>query len=232
MAREIRISIDDDEVFERMKARKHELDLSWEEVLYRGLREESGEGHGPGPGPFQGTKPGPDPHYDERRSTEDPWDRWADDLEASIRRKVGESLRTSFGAAGIDVPEPPDAGLDREVEALSEAEDATLVFDFLGDDEQFQVPLRVNLATGADGLDIEVVAVREGKGVAGTNAFEPGARHTIAERLSTDGLATLRLEAGVEEYDVVPVLSWGRDDRGRPTVTDVEIRDVVFDAER
>jgi hypothetical protein len=74
--------------------------------------------------------------------------------------------------------------------------------------------LRVNLETGAEGLEIDVVAVREGKSVADTNAFEPDARQTIAERLARDGLATVRLDDGVESYDVVPALSWGRNERG------------------
>ena len=231
MAREIRISIDDDEVFERMKARKGDLDLSWEEVLYRGLRETAGESE-PGHGHADPAPPQREAGPERGRAGDDPWDRWAEDLEASIQQKVGESLRKSFGAVGVEVPEPPQRGLDREVEALSEAEDAVLAFDFLADEEAVQVPLRVNLETGAGGLDIEVVAVREGKSVAGMNAFEPGARQTIAERLAGGALASLRLAAGVEEYDVVPSLSWGRDEQGRTAVTDVAIQDVVFDGER
>ena len=115
MAREIRISIDDDEVFERMKARKRDLDLSWEEVLYRGLREGSADGGGAAGSAGEqqyGSHAPADAGPGHGRGHEDPWDRWAEDLEASIRRKVSESLRSSFGAAGIEVPEPPDTGLE------------------------------------------------------------------------------------------------------------------------
>lgn len=232
MTREIRITIDDDEVFERMKARKRELDLSWEEVLYRGLRETS---PGPAAGPAEsGTRTGPhvegaSPHREP--AGPDPWDRWADDLEASIQRKVASSLRSGFGAAGLDVPAPPGSHLDEEVAALSDAEDAVLAFGFLPDEARFEVPLRVNIETSADGLAVEVVAVREGKDVTDANAFERGTRRDVAERLAGGDAATLRLAEGAEEYRVSPVLSWGRDEQGRPTVTDVEITDVIFDAD-
>ena len=58
MAREVRITIDDDEVFERMKARKGALDLSWEEVLHRGLREIPGEHPGESGTPSEPQGPG------------------------------------------------------------------------------------------------------------------------------------------------------------------------------
>ena len=68
MAREIRVTIDDDEVFERMRARKRELDLSWEEVLHRGLR-------------------------DQGRESADLSDR----IERQVRQRVEESMKTAFG---------------------------------------------------------------------------------------------------------------------------------------
>jgi hypothetical protein len=59
MAREIRITIDDDEIFERMKRRKDELDLSWEEVLRRGLdRDESESGNPGSANPGSASEPG------------------------------------------------------------------------------------------------------------------------------------------------------------------------------
>ncbi|MFB6175615.1 MAG: hypothetical protein ABEI99_00440 [Halobaculum sp.] len=259
MAREIRVTIDDDEVFERLRARKRELDLSWEEVLHRGLR------GGPGDSP-----------------DEDIGDR----LERQITRRVEESLGRAFGLdesasrhsgggassdsggssggsrdptppgspspdspsppGGVDPagrgtpggpqggpaaggPRQPSGGLDAEVETLANAEDAVLRFPFLDDDPGNTVPLRVNLETSADGLDVEVVTIRSGKAVAERNAFDRGARRQIAEALATGETAILELDAGVEEYHVVPVLSWSDDD-GTPTVTEVSISEVSFDA--
>jgi hypothetical protein len=255
MAREIRVTIDDDEVFERLRARKRELDLSWEEVLHRGLRGDSG---------------GPDGDI-------------GDKLERQITQRVEESLGRAFGlddrnsrhrpsdsgpksgesrdstpqgSASSDSPSPSggvdsaghgtpgspqggapaggshgqqSGGLDAEVETLENAEDAVLRFPFLDDDSGNTVPLRVNLETSAAGLDVEVVTIRSGKAVAERNAFDRGARRQIAEALATGETATLELDAGVEEYHVVPVLSWSHDD-GTPTVTDVSISEVSFDA--
>jgi hypothetical protein len=87
----------------------------------------------------------------------------------------------------------------------------------------------VNLSTSADGLDIEVVTVRQGKGVAGMNVFDRSARKAIAEGLAAGSMPVLELEAGVEEYRVAPALSWSRNEDGRPVVTDVEVEDVIFD---
>lgn len=67
MAREIRITVDDDEVFERMRRRKDDLDLSWEEALRRGLSDPEGSdrgGTGAGVGASAGARPGPrDPEF-------------------------------------------------------------------------------------------------------------------------------------------------------------------------
>lgn len=255
MGREVRITIDDDEVFERMKHRKRELDLSWEEVLHRGLRGGTSEtGHaGPSPSPepnhastpdepAYGTSPGPGhqgPEHAEWRRRhrgrhdplgdeyEDQWDRFADGVEAQVQHKVYNALRNTFGAAGIDVPQPPEPphgpGLDHEMTDLSNAEDAVLSFDFLDDDPAYQVPLRVNLETSAAGLDVEVVAVRQGKNVQNMNHFDSEARLAVTTRLAQGEPAVLRFGDGAEGYEVEPVIRWERDDAGRPTVTHVDI---------
>ena len=274
MSREVRITIDDDEVFERMKHRKRELDLSWEDVLHRGLRPDTGDstgasgrrpgdagpqsefgwppssesGHGhpgsesyaPGPrghGPHGHGSHGPSdadwqhPHHVHREhheeGYEDHWDAFADSVEAQVQHKVYNALRDTFGAAGIEVPEPPAGpGLDREMRDLSNAEDAVLSFDFLDDDPAYQVPLRVNLETSNDGLDVDVVAVRQGKGVRDMNRFDSDARLRVTKRLAKGDPAVLRFDDGAEGYEVEPVIRWERDDSGRPTVTAVDIQAV------
>jgi hypothetical protein len=223
MGREIRVSIDDDEVFERMRARKRELDLSWEEVLHRGLWTESG--------------PGPDPTGP--RGGHGPDEDFGDRIERQVKRRVERSLRSAFGAedhgqGSTGAPSPssppsaPSSGYESEMESLANAEDAVLRFPFL-DDETHRVPLRVNLSTSAGGLDVEVVTVRQGKDVEGMNVFDRSARKAIAEGLATGSMPILELEAGVEEYRVAPALSWTRDGRGRPVVADVEVEEVLFD---
>lgn len=243
MAREIRITVDDDEVFERMKRRKQELDLAWEEVLHRGLRpepprHEHGRGHdqghdherGPGPAP----DPDPSPHHGrhghEHHGEHDRWDAFAESLESQIQNKVYDTLQSSFGAAGIDVPD--HSGLDEEMGELADAEDATLAFEFLDDRREYRVPLRVNLRTGRDGIDVDVVAVRQGKNVRDTNRFDGGARKQVNARLAAGDPAELRFADGAETYAVRPVLSWGRDESGDPTVTDVTIDEVLLDDDR
>ena len=235
MGREIRITIDDDEVFERMKARKRELDLSWKEVLHRGLRrhdpvepsehrrgvEPPEHRHGfetePHGQPYR--DPPPDPIRNPRG--------FADDLKRQIQGQVRESLHASL--------EPNDWGgsLETDVDTLESAEDAVLVFDFLGEDAHeraYQVPLRVTLEASASGLEVTVVTVREGKTVTDMNAFDPAIRRRIIERLATGDVATLRLGEGAEGYSVEPILSWSRNN-GVPTVTTVRIEEVHFDAE-
>lgn len=256
MSREVRITIDDDEVFERMKRRKRELDLSWEDVLHRGLRRDPGErgtngtGSGPQPtsdrepeGPAFGQSPGSGSygpgaaewgrHRSGRASSgddyEDQWDRFADSVEAQVQNKVYNALRSTFGAAGIDVPESPDHDLDREMQDLSTAEDAVLSFDFLEDDPAYKVPLRVNLETSVDGLDVEVVAVRQGKTVRDMNHFDSDARLQVTKRLATGEPAVLRFDDGTEGYEIEPVIRWERDDAGRPTVTAVDVEAVRLD---
>lgn len=217
MVREIRISIDDDEVFERMKRRKQALDLSWEEVLKRGLRRggdrvdvdlgglggisvAGGDDYGSGPG----RPPRPtDPDFGAR-------------LGEQIRQQVQRSLGETFGL--------------EEFDDVADAEDAVLAFDDLdADDPGTEIPLRVTLTTTADGLGVEVVAVRQGKGISHMNSFPRDARRRIAEGLARGETATLRLNGEDESYDVRPTLSWRTGDNGRPTVTDVTVEEVVFE---
>lgn len=230
MAREIRITVDDDEVFERMKRRKRDLDLSWEEVLYRGLDE---------------------------RPDEDVGDRLSRQIESHVADTIRSSLGIQGGTEGSrtpqhfeysgdfdprspqepeepeppESPEPPGGDLEDEMERLANAEDARLTFDALESESGYAVPLRVNLATSPEGLDVDVVAVRSGKSVAGMNRFDGDARSTVTRELATGGTARLELGDGAEVYDVRVALTWGRREDGTPTVTDVEVTDVVFDAE-
>ncbi|WP_435360733.1 hypothetical protein [Haloarchaeobius sp. DFWS5] len=286
MSREIRISIDDDEVFERMKRRKEELDLSWEETLRRGL----GEGPAGGPNahaPHMPPQPphrrpptpprppsfsppnrpphdarGPhdpeDPHDSHTREShghhadggstsrrgghdDRPWDDEFDPFDPDFQRRLQEHIQSSVqeGLAGVGSAmahvERMTSGLDDEIDRLSDAEDAVLAFDVLEgesddvDDASRQVPLRVNLTTSAEGLGVEVVAIRHGKGTEGMNRFGPSDRATVARHLAGSGTASLRLQNGAESYDVVPRLVWGRAPDGTPTVTDVTVTAVSFD---
>jgi len=227
MAREVRITIDDDEVFERMKARKRELDLSWEEVLHRGLRET--------PEPPEPPEPPDSPEFgarDRRGAGRAESGRGqggesigdiADQFRSQLREQVQESVRESMASSlGTDI--------DREVDELAAAEDAVLRFPFLDDDRSaYRVPLRVDLQTSRAGLAVDVVAVRQGKSVRDYNRFDRAARQTINERLARGDTARLAFADGAESYDVAPVLSWTRSDDGSPTVGDVEIDEVLFD---
>lgn len=218
MPREIRITIDDDEVFERMKARKQVLDLSWEDVLHRGLRGTDADEPG-GPGRHQWGRTArarPDPVTDPAG--------FAENLKRQIQGQVRESFQDSLA------PGPDPLGAD--VATLESAEDAVLVFDFLGemaDDRAFQVPLRVTLEAGGDGLAVDVVSIREGKTVTDMNAFDPAVRKQIIEGLAGGDFATLSLDGGAESYRVTPTLSWSRTD-GVPSVSAVDIEEVRFDA--
>lgn len=237
MSREIRITIDDDEVFERMRRRKDERDLSWEEALRRGLDD---------------TEP---------RGGSEPLDPFDDNFRERLRERVGREVRESvddrsnpdrqspksnfdpFDASSIAdfarqqataavqglAAEPArENTLDSELDRLADAEDATLVFPFL-EAEGATVPLRVTVETTGEGLAVEVVAVRSGKGTSGQNRFPDDARRRIAGALADGETATLELQNGAETYPVIPELSWGRTDDGTPTVTEVEISDVVLE---
>ena len=223
MGGEIRVSIDDDEVFERMKRRKAALDLSWEEVVKRGLREGPGDRVNIDLGRFGGIQVNDDSFGDEFGG--EPSGPTAsggplpEDFGERLGRHIRQQVQQSVGAS---------LGFDEGFDDLSDAEDAVLLFDTVGDDPVAQVPLRVNLTTNRDGLAVDVVAVRQGKSVAELNRFPREARRQIAESLARGETATLRLEADVEEYDVRPTLSWGRTPDGSPTVTDVEIVEVEF----
>jgi hypothetical protein len=113
--------------------------------------------------------------------------------------------------------------LEDEIDQLEDAEDAVLAFPFLDDDPGNQVPLRVNLRTSIEGLDVEVVAARRGKDVASMNRFAGDGRGTVTRELVAGEPAVLRMGESGEEYPVFPTLSWSRDRDGRPTVTEVEI---------
>lgn len=239
MAREIRVTVDDDEVFERMRARKRELDLSWEEVLHRGLAD----------------TPGAERDFDERveqhvqnRIRESLADALGMDEEEPTGRRAPGARGDDPGVGGHD-PEPPGGvdpagtarpggatgggapapapprGLDEEVAQLEAAEDALLRFPFLDDDPGNTVPLRVDMETGVDGLRVSVVAIRTGRDAADRNRFERGARQAIAEAFAGGETARLTLGDGAETYPVVPELTW-RTEEGRPTVTAAAIEEV------
>ncbi|WP_336036476.1 hypothetical protein [Halobacterium yunchengense] len=237
MSRQIRISIDDDEVFERLKRRKDALDLSWEDALRRGLRDspepprapsqpaDARDGHRASrtgrdrQRADRGDRREPDRDYRrerDRREREEP-SPFDPDFGQRVAERVLSSVSDSLGGAG--------GTLDDEIDRLEDAEDAVLV---LGDDESERVPLRVALHTGPGGLDVEVVAVRSGKGTEDMNRFADGARADVARRFAEGDTATLELDSGGETYDVRPELSWSRGPDGTPTVTDVAVREVVF----
>ncbi|MFW6152938.1 MAG: hypothetical protein ACOC42_01125 [Halobacteriota archaeon] len=241
MAREIRISIDDDELFERMKRRKQALDLSWEEVLHRGL------GQGADRGDRRRTVDGRSPRDEieaakaELRETirslrdelgsrsgggvHDPEGRPFDPFDPnSVESFVADTVRESTRWLG-------DREWSDEFERVTEAEDAVLHFPFLGDSAASpanRVPLRVQLNVTGAGLDVDVVTVRSGKDVAEMNDFDHGVRRSLIEGLASGEPARLQLEAEVEEYVVIPELTWSRGEGGRPTVDDVTIEEVRF----
>jgi hypothetical protein len=231
MSREIRITIDDDEVFEHMKRRKARLDLSWEDVLRRGLR--GGDDLGSVTEEFErrlrnqiatslrASLPGGGPGQDAGVAG----GRGPGGFESGGGFPPGDDFET-----GTDPAESETDEFGEEIADLADAEDALLVFPVLdADDEGPVVPLRVRLRFDGEGLSVTVVTVRQGKSVADANRFRGDARRRIVRDLATGGTAVLRLGDGDEEYPVRPVLDWGRDDSGRPTVTDVEIAEVVFD---
>lgn len=237
MSREIRITIADDEVFERMRHRKDALDLSWEEALRRGLTESTDPDPTPDPplNPFDDdfkqqlkarirndiTAASPDHNPPDTDTTAGSSNHLID--RDAIRRVVADHLDYA-------IPPGPqsDAPLDAELDALEDAEDARLEFPFL-DDDHAAVPLRVNLTTDGDGLDVTVVAVRRGKATADDNTFRADHREQITTALATGTHATLSFQHGTETYAVTPSLSWGRTSDGHPTVVDVTIDAVHLD---
>lgn len=218
MAREVRITVDDDEVFERMKRRKRELDLSWEDVLHRGLWAETDRGAHDWR------------HYSEQYATGTPGDEFGDRLERQIKQRVEDSLSRAFGfeEAHREPTPPQESGYEAQVESLASAEDAVLVFPFLPDDASYSVPLRVELEMGAGEVSVEVVTVRQGKSVEEMNSFDRSARKRIAEEMATGTPVVLELGGGAEQYQVTPVLTWSRDDLDEPIVAHVEIQDVLL----
>jgi len=233
MSREIRITIADDEVFERMRHRKETLDISWEEALRRGLDTEADATRGTAPTPFD------------------------DDFREQLRDRIRSSVREDSRGAPSNATPAKDRGpvidgdairdmvtahiehalpdfttsgpaaspLDAELDALADAEDAVLSFPAV-EGEHATVPLRVNLTTGGDGLDVEVVAVRRGKDTDHRNVFDPDDREQLTTALATGTPATLAFQGGAETYDVIPSLSWGRTSEGHPTVVEVTIEAV------
>ncbi|KZN24799.1 hypothetical protein A4G99_10745 [Haladaptatus sp. R4] len=238
MSRNIRITIDDDEVFERLKHRKRELDLSWEEALRRGLERGPHDDERRGARRGGGHKRGRtharqmhDQRHHRHRGRErhgkghpSPFD---PDFGEQLRRGIEESVQESMHSVEESVNAVRE-GLGTEIDRLEDAEDAVLAFPFLSD-ERAQVPLRVNLRTSADGLSVEVVAVRRGKNTAETNRFADDHRAEINRWLADGRTVRLELQNGTEAYDVVPSLSWGRADDDTPIVTEVEIVEVRFD---
>lgn len=241
MAREVRITIDDDELFERMKERKRALDLSWEEVLHRGLRPpEADEGRSRDRADFEAAKTDlkraiielaadraiPEDHLGTRRdNTEGPvLDPFEPD---SIGNFVADTVQRSTAFLG-------EAEWDEDLDRVTDAEDAALVFPFLGHEGEIpsnQIPLRVRLDVSGTGLDIEVVTIRRGKDTAQMNAFDPQIRQAVIEGIAGGQLADLQLESGSESYSVVPVIGWSRGGDGRPHADEVIIEEVVFGAD-
>ena len=274
MSRQIRISIEDDEVFERLKRRKDALDLSWEDVLRRGLRDSPEPPHGPGrpdrgedrhersedhPGRGargSGHAPGHGGEHAHRHHAHahrhgrgarghahthghsgafahaSPFDpQFGERLAETIRSSLEGALGGDVTSAGASSEHPLFGGLgslDDEIDRLEEAEDAVLV---LGDGPGERVPLRVELRIGAEGLDVDVVAVRTGKDTDAMNRFGDGARAAVAQRLARGDTARLELADGAESYEVRPDLTWARGPDGVPVVADAAIRSVVFDDE-
>lgn len=244
MSREIRISIDDDEVFERMRRQKDEMDLSWEEALRRGLAESADNSDRSNQPldpfaedfgerlrerihresvPTTESREGTEPRAGQARSGSG---RQRSGFDPFDPNSIGDFVRRQVAAA---VPDDAIGGptLDSELDRLAEAEDAQLTFPFL-ESEDAAIPLRVTLQTTGEGLDVEVVAVRRGKDTEAANRFPAEARQRIATALADGETATLSLQNGAETYDVVPTLSWDRTDNGTPTVGDVTIEDVVL----
>jgi hypothetical protein len=244
VSRQVRISIDDDEVFERLKRRKDALDLSWEDALRRGLRDSPEPPRAPSnpTEPRRGRETGRNERSDrreesrgDRHSTRGSESRDGGDvspLDPDFGERIAQQVLSSVsesvpGVVGPGADATAGGGtLDDEIDRLEDAENAVLV---LGDSEQERVPLRVALHTGPDGLDVDVVAVRSGKGTDDMNEFADGARADVARRFAAGETATLALEAGSETYDVRPDLSWARGPDGTPRVTDVAVREVVFE---
>lgn len=221
MSREIRVTIDDDEVFDRMKHRKQQLDLSWEEVLRRGLRH-----------PREGIDHKNRSHRGDRPRY-GPSDDFGEEIARRVQAHVTNTLRDSMRGVLGDAPDmrgPTAPGeFESELGSLERAEDATLGFPFLDSGPENVIPLRVNLRTSADGLDVDVVTIRRGKTVSKMNQFTPDARKQVTEHLAHGDKAVLQLPTDEETYRVSPVLAWSRDSTGTAIVTDVEIETVSFE---
>jgi hypothetical protein len=226
VSRQIRITVDDDEVFERLKRRKDALDLSWEDALRRGLRDSKQPPRAPDPGEVgRESDPGQGRDRARRRGAQAGSDAAGSDpppFDPDFGERLAERVLSRVGESVSGVAD----SLDEEIDRLEDAEDAVLV---LGDADGERVPLRVALHTGPSGLDVDVVAVRSGKDTEDMNEFADGARAAVARRFAQGETATLELAGGEETYDVRPELEWARGDDGTPAVTDVAVREVVFE---
>lgn len=247
MVREVRITIDDDELFERMKDRKQALDLSWEDVLHRGLRPPDVTPGDPGPRAeggsgiaaakeelkrairdLEGERRDPRRGYDDAQGRPEADERGFNPFDAaSIERFVADTIResTSFLDHG---------GWDEDLDRVTEGEDAVLRFPFLGDaasEPSNQIPIRVTLDVSGAGLDIDVVTIRRGKDVSGMNAFDPAIRQAVIEGIASGEQATLALATTAESYVVIPDIRWSTTDEGRPYADTVAIDGVVLDGD-
>ncbi|MFC7072317.1 hypothetical protein ACFQJ7_05440 [Halovenus rubra] len=221
MSREIRITISDDEVFERMKRVKKHLDLSWKEVLHRGLQIDD----------FSQPTDRDATVHDGPEQTPSPGDTdFGDRIERQLKQRIEASLENALGVETFEAESSgsPPYDYEDEVESLANAEDATLIFPFLDETPANRVPLRVEIEMRAGGVEIDVVAVRQSKSVTEMNCFKRATRQRIAEGLATGSSVRLELGDGAEEYEVTPVLTWGRDSQGELVVEQVKIEDVLF----
>lgn len=216
MTREIRITVDDDEVFERMKHRKNLLDLSWEDVLRRGLHSCGSHASPPRSGPKWHGKNAKRKQRLKRRMREH-WRGWHHRSSPEF-----DEFEPDFEM------QHEDPSYEIEIGHLEDAEDAILEFEFLDDEPSVQVPLRITMETSTDGLTVDVAAVRESKDVSELNRFASAERKRVAQELARGKPALLRI-GNDEMYQVNPVLSWNSNGAGFLTVTHVEIPDVVLE---
>lgn len=189
MSPDIRISISDDETFERLKRRKNELDLSWKEVVLRGLKKR--------------TMP----------------------LEhLGIKDPIGKRALEIVDGLTITTPEAEE-DIETTIDRLERGEDSILSFDFLNK-SRCRIPLRIGLTTGKGGHKVKWQEVRRGKSTSHMNSFSEEEREEIAEKLGEGRKATLKMERGKIEYDVVPTISWTRDDSGFCCAKEVSVEEI------
>lgn len=204
-----RVAVDfEEEAFRRLKQRKEQLDLSWRDVILRGLEEKPstrdlragrllakqwfGEGmdNQPSGEGITATVQDTDPNA-----------RVAQELERAV---------DSFESGG---------DLETEIENLESGDDAILSLP--GTDTE--IPLRVRLKTTNEGLEAGLVAVRD---IPGRNQFKESDRATTSESLAEGEPAILEIgQIDEVRYEVTPSIEWSRDDSGMLTATDVDIKE-------